>query len=50
MRKLLVCILIFNLHTVITNQHLATLYAQNPNLFEQTWYLEKVNVDSEEYL
>ncbi|RFN58847.1 T9SS type A sorting domain-containing protein [Marixanthomonas ophiurae] len=38
LKLLLGFIFIFNLQTVITNKQSSTLYAQDPDLFEHTWY------------
>tara|TARA_R100001369_G_scaffold92136_1_gene135652 strand:+ start:3118 stop:3894 length:777 start_codon:yes stop_codon:yes gene_type:complete len=50
LKLLLGFVFIFNLQATVTNQQSSTLYAQDPELFEHTWYLEKVNVEGEEYI
>ncbi|WP_339699633.1 T9SS type A sorting domain-containing protein [uncultured Marixanthomonas sp.] len=50
LKLLLGFVFIFNLQAMVTNPQSSMLYAQDPDLFEHTWYLEKVNVGGEEYL
>ncbi len=47
----LVLVLLFtlNLQYTILNQQSSSLYAQDPQLFENTWYLEKLVIDGVEH-
>lgn len=50
LKLLLGFVFIFNLHTFVINQQSSTLYAQNPDLFENTWYLHNLVIDGDSYI
>ncbi len=47
LKLLLGFVFIFNLHTFVINQQSSTLYGQNPELFEHTWYFVTGELDGE---
>lgn len=47
LKLLLGFVLIFNLQSFITNQQSSTLYAQDPDLFKNTWYLHNLVIDGD---
>ncbi len=47
LKLLLGFVFIFNLQATITNEQSYTLYAQNPDLFENTWYLHNLVIDGD---
>jgi len=49
LKPLLGLLLILNLQSTIVNLQSSNLYAQDPELFEHTWYLEKVVIENESY-
>ncbi|OIP50740.1 MAG: hypothetical protein COZ75_10840 [Flavobacteriaceae bacterium CG_4_8_14_3_um_filter_34_10] len=48
-RLVLVLLFTFNLQYTILNQQTSSLYAQDPQLFENDWYLQKVIIENSDY-
>lgn len=49
--KWIVSVIFFlNVHTVLISKQSSNIYAQDPQLFENLWYLHDLNIDSESHI